>query len=160
MSAVPRPCSRAVAPLLALLALGGCGGDKDDTGAAAATCTVELAAGTAAATVDGAAVSWTEVAWADTGSGVQVTTGTADGHRLTLVANSVDDPEGAGATVDLGGTEGFGLIYLGSDSHASKDGGGSLTLLPVEDGALAGCFSFTTDGPAVASGTFRAAPLR
>jgi hypothetical protein len=138
-----------------------CSGDKEGDTGGETLCSPDAGPGTASAQVDGVAVSWSDVVWTDTGSAVQVTTGTTDELRITLVGNGVsaDVLDGNGTTVSLDGTEGFGLLYQGSDSHSSADGSGSMVMLSGEDELVRGCFSFTSDGPVVAEGSFAATRL-
>lgn len=153
--------SRLAAPLLFVLGCLGCSGDKSSDSGGVAPCSPEADPGTASARVDGVAVAWSDVAWTDTGSAIQITTGTTDELRITLVGNGVSEAVLGGQTtaVSLDGTDGFGLLYQGSDSHSSADGSGSLVMLSGEDEVVRGCFSFSSDGPVVAEGVFVATRL-
>ncbi len=158
-------CARSVVTFaLLLLAVSGCSDDKDSGSVAAASCTPTGATGAGQAQVDGVTVQWADVVWSEAGDGVQVTTEASGEHRLTLVASGALAALRAGdadieVALDSGGLEGFALLYAGSDSHSSKDGGGSLVLSGLDGDVVSGCFSFDTDGPAVVDGTFQARAL-
>lgn len=168
MSRLPRPSAPAplaAAPLLLLLA---CAGDKDDSGGPGAACTAgPPAAGTAEATIQGEAWTGAGAAWTAAGQGVQVTTETANGWRLTLVASSALAAVDAGelpVEVALDGSgEGLATVYPESGASATARSGGLLVLQQLEADVLSGCFSFTADGAdgevTVDGGTFAANPL-
>lgn len=142
---------RAAAAALLLLA---CAGDADDS---AALCDASGAtAGQLTGTLDGQ--PWAvDAAWAWSGESLQVTTTTAEGWRVTLVAHR--DRSGAGllelaeagaadVQVDLSADDGWALLYpeAGGTSLSSKEGGGALTLTTLGGadggGAVTGCLAF------------------
>ncbi len=137
-----------------LAALVGCDGGSGTAG----TCKPDADAGTAVATLDGAAWS-TTATWTWSGESLQINAAPADGWSFSLVGQVTETGEtvkaeaDAGAfpiTVPLGQTGGWvtGFPAAGGDSYHTKNAaGGTLTVTAIGD-ALEGCFDFVagTDG--------------
>lgn len=157
------------APLLLLAA---CAADAGPD----ATCTDAdgLADGAVSATFDGAA--WESTAtWLWQGDGAQVNVATADGWRLTLVAQTTADGETVLAAVEGGafpvevpleeGGGGWALAYPDDgDSYSTDEAGGTLTVTALDGDVLAACFAFEAAraggaSVAVEAGALRALPF-
>jgi len=162
--------------LLVLLAAA-CGGDAADS---ATLCEAGGAtSGQVTGTLDGR--PWAvDATWSWSGDAVQVTTSTADGWRMTLVAQrdvdgrsvrEASEQGGGSVTVDLSADDGFAVLYpeAGGTSLSSKEGSGLLVLtdLGTADGSgtVAGCLSFDAktagggESVALVGGLMSATPL-
>jgi hypothetical protein len=105
-----------------------------------------IAAGSGQALIDGEDWTAADVAWIETGSGLQVTTGMNDGWRLTLVVQGTGlDSDGLGI-VELDGSGGWGLVYPDDgSSYSSQEIGGSLELVTRGD-TIELCFDLDAAG--------------
>ena len=124
------------------------------------------------ATIDGEV--WAAITqWNAAGSGIQLTSTSLGGYRLTLVAQ-VDDEERTAeesldalpATFSLGGSGGSAAVTpdQGESSSTSNHGSGSLSITSQSEDTLQGCFSFTAGTSSgaevvVEDGTFWSTPL-
>jgi len=123
------------------------------------------------ADIDGA--GWTDAAaWAEAGTGIQITTGADNGWRLTLVAyvdeegrEAVEALDALPAVFGMGGEGGNATVYPegGGSLSTGQGGSGTISIAEQRGDDLAGCFAFealSADGESVsvASGRFLATP--
>lgn len=122
--------------------------------------------------VDGERWTTGGVVWNETGDGIQITTDSGDGYRVTFSLQ--EDADGIALTevIESGpvptevsfddGNTAFALIYPeGESSSLSTKGsvGGWLSIEEVSDGVVGACFSFeasSADRSAVVGGGLRA----
>jgi hypothetical protein len=94
----------------------------------------EVAEGQGEATIDGDLWQGADVAWTESGSGLQITTGMSDGWRMTVVIRGEGLDEDGLGRISLDGTDGWALIYPESgSSYSSQTGEGSLDLVQNSD---------------------------
>ena len=107
-----------------------------EPGGSSAICSFpeDVEAGGGEAVINGEDWAAVDVAWNETGTGLQITTGMSQGWRLTLaIQGEALDSSGLGI-VDLDGSGGWGLVYPeDGSSYSSQDGGGSLELVSRSD---------------------------
>ena len=106
----------------------------------------DIDSGAGEADVDGDYWFADDVAWTETGSSIQITTGMSEGWRLTVVIqeDALDD-NGLGI-VELDGSGGWALMYPESgSSYSSQQGAGSLELVARDDNIQA-CMEFEASG--------------
>lgn len=167
----PARAKRAAMRLLLLPLLAACAADVP----ADASCAVPetLADGAVEATVDGA--GWASTAtWLWQADGVQLNIATADGWRVTLVAQSAADGATIRDAVDAAafpvevaleeGGGGWAIAYPeDGGSYSTNAGSGAVTFTALDSDVLAGCFAFEAahdDGAvAFADGAVRALPF-
>ena len=125
-------------------------------GSKAANCSVDAAAGTAAAVVGGEEWEGGGATWVWAGESLQVNTVGAGSWWLSLVAQATTDGEtvkaavDAGAlpaTVDLGGDGGWATLYPADGaSYSSRNGSGELVIVEADDTSVHACFTFEATG--------------
>lgn len=147
---------RTVLPLSLLSLLVACSKGPDS----ADVCSVDgVTPGILTGQIDGVDWAAEETVWMYAGESLQINTGTADGWRVSLVAQTDKDGNTIKAQMDaeaypihviLQGSEGGGFVTLyadgSSDSYSSTNAaGGELELLRYEAGdTLVGCFNVDT----------------
>lgn len=144
-----------------------------DGGSGTGTCAPDADAGTAVATLDGAAWA-TTATWTWSGESLQINAAPADGWNFSLVGQLTDTGATVKAQADagafpfivpLGQTGGWVTVFPtdGDSYHTKNAAGGTLTVTGVDE-ALAGCFAFSAgtdagDTVELADGVLQAAPL-
>lgn len=144
-----------------------------------ATCTLDDAVmpGHLIGTLDGADWNADEVTWLFAGDSLQINTGTEEGWRLSIVAQTDNDGATVKSVMDAGnypvhvafgeGAGGFVTVYtkFGSSSYSTNNtAGGVFEILRMdEDEGVVGCLSFeaaTDEGEVVTldAGSLRAIP--